>query len=71
MNGLWGYDRAETHVLNITNNDKQVGALKGYESVNPVAMALWEDVYPSDAPLIALTDTFSSDAFFTVRVSFC
>ncbi len=29
-------------------------------------MALWEDVYSSNAPLIALTDTFSSDAFFRV-----
>jgi len=41
-----------------------VAALKGYECANSTAMALWEDVYSSNAPLIALTDTFSSDAFF-------
>ncbi|KAF7316963.1 Nicotinate phosphoribosyltransferase [Mycena chlorophos] len=40
-----------------------VAALKGYEDANSVAMDLWESVYPN-ALLIALTDTFSSDAFF-------
>jgi len=40
-----------------------VAALKGYEDANSVAMNLWEDVYPN-ALLIALTDTFSSEAFF-------
>ncbi|KAJ7052527.1 nicotinate phosphoribosyltransferase [Mycena amicta] len=40
-----------------------VAALKGYEDANSVAMDLWEAVYPN-ALLIALTDTFSSDAFF-------
>ncbi|KAJ7475658.1 nicotinate phosphoribosyltransferase [Mycena latifolia] len=40
-----------------------VAALKGYEDANSIAMNLWEEVY-SNAPLIALTDTFSSEAFF-------
>ncbi|KAJ7127184.1 nicotinate phosphoribosyltransferase [Mycena epipterygia] len=40
-----------------------VAALKGYEDANSVAMNLWEEVYPN-ALLIALTDTFSSEAFF-------
>ncbi|KAJ7178641.1 nicotinate phosphoribosyltransferase [Mycena crocata] len=40
-----------------------VAALKGYENANSVAMDLWEEVYPN-ALLIALTDTFSSGAFF-------
>ncbi|KAJ6544846.1 nicotinate phosphoribosyltransferase [Mycena vulgaris] len=40
-----------------------VAALKGYEDANSVAMSLWEEVYPN-ALLIALTDTFSSEAFF-------
>ncbi|KAJ7674164.1 nicotinate phosphoribosyltransferase [Mycena rosella] len=40
-----------------------VAALKGYENANSVAMDLWEEVY-SNALLIALTDTFSSEAFF-------
>jgi hypothetical protein len=46
-------------------NEVQVAALKGYEDANSVAMNLWEEVYP-DALLIALTDTFSSEAFFKV-----
>ncbi|KAJ7104325.1 nicotinate phosphoribosyltransferase [Mycena belliarum] len=40
-----------------------VAALKGYEDANSVAMNLWEEVYPA-ALLVALTDTFSSEAFF-------
>ncbi|KAG5642056.1 hypothetical protein DXG03_003727 [Asterophora parasitica] len=40
-----------------------VAALKGYEGANNVALDLWERVYP-DSTLIALTDTFSTDAFF-------
>ncbi|KAJ6494623.1 nicotinate phosphoribosyltransferase [Mycena vitilis] len=40
-----------------------VAALKGYGDANSVAMNLWEEVYPN-ALLIALTDTFSSEAFF-------
>jgi hypothetical protein len=45
----------------------QVAALKGYEDANSVAMNLWEEVYPN-ALLIALTDTFSSEAFFKVFI---
>jgi len=41
-----------------------VAALKGYENANSVSMALWEEVYPENSALIALTDTFSSQAFF-------
>ncbi|KZP27314.1 nicotinate phosphoribosyltransferase [Athelia psychrophila] len=40
-----------------------VGALKGYENANAIAMNLWEDVYPG-VLLVALTDTFSTGAFF-------
>ncbi|KAJ6607349.1 nicotinate phosphoribosyltransferase [Mycena sp. CBHHK59/15] len=40
-----------------------VAALKGYEDANSVALNLWEEVYPN-VLLIALTDTFSSEAFF-------
>uniref|UniRef100_A0A0W0FKK0 nicotinate phosphoribosyltransferase n=1 Tax=Moniliophthora roreri TaxID=221103 RepID=A0A0W0FKK0_MONRR len=40
-----------------------VGALKGYETVHEQAMSFWEETYP-DALLLALTDTFSTQAFF-------
>jgi len=40
-----------------------VGAMKGYENANSIALDLWEDVYPN-ALLMALTDTFSTTAFF-------
>ncbi|KAI0027403.1 nicotinate phosphoribosyltransferase [Vararia minispora EC-137] len=40
-----------------------VAALTGYEGANGRAMDLWEAVYP-DVLLIALTDTFSTKAFF-------
>ncbi|OCH94914.1 nicotinate phosphoribosyltransferase [Obba rivulosa] len=40
-----------------------VGAIMGYEHVNHLALKLWEDVY-SDGMLLALTDTFSTQAFF-------
>ncbi|TCD70181.1 nicotinate phosphoribosyltransferase [Steccherinum ochraceum] len=40
-----------------------VGAMRGYEHANGIALDLWEDVYP-DVLLLALTDTFSTEAFF-------
>lgn len=40
-----------------------VGALRGYEGVNALAQTLWEQVYP-DSLLLALTDTFSTEAFY-------
>ncbi|KAF8072119.1 nicotinate phosphoribosyltransferase [Lyophyllum atratum] len=40
-----------------------VAALKGYEHTHNVSLDLWESVY-RDSVLIALTDTFSTDAFF-------
>ncbi|PPQ91005.1 hypothetical protein CVT25_013930 [Psilocybe cyanescens] len=41
-----------------------VGALKGYEHANAVALRLWEEVYQeSQAPLISLTDTFTTKSF--------
>ncbi|KAF4596449.1 nicotinate phosphoribosyltransferase [Pleurotus pulmonarius] len=40
-----------------------VAALKGYADANSVALDLWEEVYP-EALQIALTDTFSTQAFF-------
>ena len=43
----------------------QIGALRGYEHANMTALQLWEEVYP-DSLLVALTDTFSTDAFFKV-----
>ncbi|EJF55844.1 nicotinate phosphoribosyltransferase [Dichomitus squalens] len=40
-----------------------VGAQKGYEHANGTALELWEKTYPN-ALLIALTDTFSTEAFY-------
>ncbi|KAL1949796.1 hypothetical protein VTO73DRAFT_8677 [Trametes versicolor] len=40
-----------------------VGALKGYERANSTALKLWEEVY-HNVLLIALTDTFSTEAFY-------
>jgi len=41
-----------------------VAAMKGYENANVVALKLWEEVYQADnAPLISLTDTFTTTAF--------
>jgi len=40
-----------------------VAALKGYERTNCKALDLWEEVY-GDQHLIALTDTFTTKAFF-------
>ncbi len=44
---------------------QQVGALRGYEHANKLALDLWEAVYPN-ALLLALTDTFSTEAFYKV-----
>ena len=49
-------------------DDKQVAALRGYKNGNSIAMALWENIYSSHAPLIALTDTFSTECFFDVLI---
>ena len=46
----------------------QIAGLTGYEEANTTALALWEAVYPN-VLLIALTDTFSTKAFFAVRSS--
>ncbi|KAG6877512.1 hypothetical protein C0993_006462 [Termitomyces sp. T159_Od127] len=40
-----------------------VAALKGYENTHSTSLDLWEAVYP-DSLLIALTDTFTTKAFF-------
>ncbi|KAI0297289.1 nicotinate phosphoribosyltransferase [Multifurca ochricompacta] len=40
-----------------------VAAVRGYEHANGIALDLWEEVYPNSL-LIALTDTFSTKAFF-------
>ncbi|KAF8274821.1 nicotinate phosphoribosyltransferase [Lactarius quietus] len=40
-----------------------IGAMRGYEHANGIALDLWEEVYPN-AVLVALTDTFSTKAFF-------
>jgi len=42
-----------------------VAAMQGYENTHSRSLDLWETVYP-DSALIALTDTFTSDAFFKV-----
>jgi len=44
-----------------------IAALRGYENVNSLAMDLWEEVYPNTL-LLALTDTFSSEAFYQTFV---
>ena len=44
---------------------QQVGALRGYEHANKLGLDLWEAVYPN-ALLLALTDTFSTEAFYKV-----
>ncbi|KAK0450032.1 nicotinate phosphoribosyltransferase [Armillaria borealis] len=41
-----------------------VAALKGYETANSLALELWEQTFPDSRALIALTDTFSTGAFF-------
>ncbi|KAL0568599.1 nicotinate phosphoribosyltransferase [Marasmius crinis-equi] len=41
-----------------------LGALKGYENVHDLALDLWEQVYYPKSLLLALTDTFSSEAFY-------
>ncbi|KAG7451014.1 nicotinate phosphoribosyltransferase [Guyanagaster necrorhizus] len=41
-----------------------VAALKGYETANSLALELWEQTFPNSKALIALTDTFSTGAFF-------
>ncbi|KZT02905.1 nicotinate phosphoribosyltransferase [Laetiporus sulphureus 93-53] len=40
-----------------------IGALEGYAHANDIALRLWEAVYP-DQLHIALTDTFSTEAFY-------
>lgn len=50
----------------------QVAAMKGYQNANTVALRLWEEVYMDrQAPLIALTDTFTTGAFIKVSRSYC
>lgn len=42
--------------------------MRGYEHANGIALDLWEEVYPPNSlTLLALTDTFSTKAFFQVR----
>ncbi|KIM39708.1 hypothetical protein M413DRAFT_179613 [Hebeloma cylindrosporum] len=45
-----------------------VAALRGYEGANTTALQLWEEVY-SEPPLIALTDTFTTEAFIKDMMS--
>ena len=41
--------------------------MRGYEHANGIALDLWEGVYqPNKLTLLALTDTFSTKAFFQV-----
>lgn len=42
-----------------------VAAIGGYDNANGRAMDLWEAVYPN-VLLVALTDTFSTEAFYQV-----
>lgn len=49
----------------------QVAALNGYENANTNALKIWEEVYgTSGTPLIALTDTFTTNVFFRVSAMF-
>ncbi|KAH6913253.1 nicotinate phosphoribosyltransferase [Coprinopsis sp. MPI-PUGE-AT-0042] len=42
-----------------------IGAMKGYENANGKALDIWEEIYNGgNVPLIALTDTFTTKAFF-------
>ena len=41
--------------------------MRGYEHANGIALDLWEEIYPNNLTLLALTDTFSTKAFFQVR----
>jgi len=41
-----------------------IGAMRGYEHANNIALDLWKEVYPNGLTLFALTDTFSTKAFF-------
>ncbi|THV02788.1 nicotinate phosphoribosyltransferase [Dendrothele bispora CBS 962.96] len=40
-----------------------IGALRGYEQVHEIALDIWEKIY-APVLLVALTDTFTTDAFF-------
>ena len=44
--------------------------MRGYEHANNIALDLWEEVYSNKLTLLALTDTFTTKAFFQVRASF-
>ena len=44
-----------------------VGASLGYEHANAKALDLWHGIYGT-ANLIALTDTFTTEAFFKVKL---
>jgi hypothetical protein len=50
----------------LINSWAQLASLNGYEGVHNRALTMWEEVYP-DALLVALTDTFTTQAFFKVR----
>ena len=45
--------------------------MRGYEHANGIALDLWEEVYPNKLTLLALTDTFSTKAFFQVCGATC
>ena len=62
-------DALQSHHLNILNFPSQVAALKGYKDANMRALDLWEEVYPGE-PFFALTDTFTTKAFFQVGIWF-
>lgn len=41
--------------------------MRGYEHANGISLDLWEEVYhTNELTLLALTDTFSTKAFFQV-----
>ncbi|KAF9267639.1 nicotinate phosphoribosyltransferase [Marasmius fiardii PR-910] len=45
-----------------------IGALKGYENVHNLALEMWEQAYYKKMILLALTDTFSTEAFYKTFV---
>ncbi|KAG6810433.1 hypothetical protein H0H92_011875 [Tricholoma furcatifolium] len=57
-NGSWASAEQTTFT-----SHAQVAAIKGYHSTHCESLDLWEAVYPNSL-LIALTDTFTTEAFF-------
>ena len=64
-----GMDGFHRHQACATDVSLQVGAIHGYDNANGKALDLWESIYPN-VLLLALTDTFSTEAFYKVRETY-